>query len=66
MVRQYGNTGCGVLKMVGPKKQDFSQESAFNELRFVHQKVSKLYFQSQFWPSKINRFKKNKTLRISI
>ena len=32
----------------------------------VYQKVSKSYFQSQFWMSKINQIKKYIYLRISI
>ena len=69
--------GCGILKMVAPKMQDFCQrinmlrgnffKQSYDELWFV-KKVSKLYFQSQFSMSKINQIfsKKKFHLKISI
>ena len=42
--------GCVILKMVGPKMQDFCPRI------MVRQKVPKLYFQSPFSMSKIDRF----------
>ena len=66
--------GCGILKMVGPKMQDFCPRIDLLKgnhciLRIrgapVCQKVPKLYYQSQFSMSKIDGiFSKN--LRISI
>ena len=70
--------GCRILKMVGPKMQAFCPRIDMLKgnrwiLKIrgasVCQKVPKLYFQSQFFMSKINRIfskKKNIYKRISI
>ena len=61
--KQIHQFGCGILKVVGPKKQDFWPKN--NTLKRNHcilrlpgapvcQKLPKLYFQSQFSMSKIN------------
>ena len=56
--------GCGILKMVGPKMQDFCPRidmlkgNCFKTILWwimVRQKVPKSYFQSQISMSKINR-----------
>ena len=68
--------GCGISKMVGPKKQAFCPRinvlkgNCFETILqwiVVCQKVTKSYFQSQFSMSKIDRFfSKKNHLRISI
>ena len=68
--------GCGILKMVGHKMQDFSPRidmlkgNCFKTILpriMVCQKVPKSYFQSQFSMTKIDGiFSKKNHLRISI
>ena len=65
--------GCGILKMVGPKMQDFCpridmlKRNCFKTILqwiMVYQKVPKLYFQSQFSMSKIKGvFQKRKSFK---
>ena len=36
--------GCGILKMVGPKKQDFGQKSTYSKEFFLEKSVDELRF----------------------
>ena len=72
-----GQFGCGILKMVGPKMQDFCPRinmlkgnfyKTILQLIMVRQKVPKWYFQGQFSMSKIDRIfsKKNSFKNINL
>ena len=62
--------GCGILKMVGPKMQDFGPRINLLKgnpaMNYVGRKEPKSYFQSQFSMSKIDGIFSKNHLRISI
>ena len=68
--------GCGILKMVGPKMQDFAQESTCSKEIILKQSYNDLWFFKKcqnctfkvYFPSQKSTgfFQKKKHLRISI